>query len=144
MAALIFLHQSLSSTDLQLSDTTFVIWHRWHVIPSISTIYLSTAGITPAFFTYPDGLCNCRAPLPAFGYFQLNCSKWAGRSWKRGHDVAVKVLVFEIRRLGMGAVASDFTMKKDYAHTTSTKRGDVTVTSDGHLQPTNAVDRHHD
>ena len=40
----------------------------------------------------PDGLCNCRAPLSAFGYHQLNCSKWA----------VVKALAFEIRRLGWG------------------------------------------
>ena len=55
----------------------------------------------------PDGLCNCRAPLSAFGYHQLNCSKWAGCSWKKGHDIVVKALAFEIRRLGMGAVDSD-------------------------------------
>ena len=88
----------------------------------------------------PDGLYNCRAPLSAFGYHQLNCSKWAGRSWKKGHDIVVKALAFEIRRLGMGAVDSDFTMKNDYAHPTSQKRGDIAVSSDGHLQPTNAVD----
>ena len=33
-----------------------------------------------------DGLCNCRALLSAFGYHQLNCSMWAVRSWKKGHD----------------------------------------------------------
>ena len=90
----------------------------------------------------PDALCNCRAPLSAFGYHQLNCSKWAGRSWKKGHDIVVKALAFEIRRLGMGAVDSDFTMKHDYAHPTSQKRGDIAVTSDGHLELTNAVDRY--
>ena len=51
-------------------------------------------------------------------------------------------MAFEIRRLGMGAVDSDFTMKNDYAHPTSQKRGEIAVTSDGHLQITNAVDRH--
>ena len=42
----------------------------------------------------------------------------------------------------MGAVELDFTMKNDYAHPTSQKRGDIAVSSDGHLQPTNAVDWH--
>ena len=80
----------------------------------------------------PDGLCNCRTPFSAFDYHQLNCSKWAGRYWKKGHDILVKTLAFEIGRLGMGAVDSDFTMKNDYAHPTSQKRGDIAVTSDGH------------
>ena len=61
---------------------------------------------------------------------------------KKGHDIVVRALAFEIRRLGMGAVDSDFTMKNDYAHPTSQKRGDIAVTSDGHLQITNVVDRH--
>ena len=55
------------------------------------------------------------------------------------HDVVVKTLAFEIRRLGIGAVDSDFTMKNDCAHPTSQKRGDIAVTSDGHLELTNAV-----
>ena len=54
----------------------------------------------------------------------------------------VKDLAFEIRRLGMDAVDSDFTMKNDYAHPTSQKRGNIAVTSDGHIQIINAVDRH--
>ena len=54
----------------------------------------------------------------------------------------VKALAFEIGRLGMGAVDSDFTMKNDYAHPTSQKRGDIAVTSDGHLELTHTVDRH--
>ena len=33
-------------------------------------------------------------------------------------------------------------MKNDNAHPTSQKRGDITVTSDGHHELTNAVDRH--
>ena len=41
----------------------------------------------------PDGLCNCRAPLSAFGYHQLTCSKWAGRSWKKGHDIVANALI---------------------------------------------------
>ena len=77
----------------------------------------------------PDGLCNCRAPLSAFGYHQLKCSKWAGRSWMKGHDIVVKALAFEIRRLGIGAVDSDFAIKNDYAHPTSQKQGDIAVTS---------------
>ena len=48
----------------------------------------------------------------------------------------------EIRWLGMGAVDSDFSMKTDYAHPTSQKRGDIAVTSDRHLELTNAVDRY--
>ena len=40
----------------------------------------------------------------------------------------------------MGAVDSDFTMKNDYAHPTSQKRGNIAVTSDGHLELSNAVD----
>ena len=74
----------------------------------------------------PDGLCNCRAPLSAFGYHQHNCSKWlggSGRSWKRGHDIVVKALAFEILWLGMGAVDLDFTMiKNDIAHPASQKQ----------------------
>ena len=42
----------------------------------------------------------------------------------------------------MGAVDLDFTMKNDYAHPTSEKRGDFAFTSDGHLELTNAVDRY--
>ena len=49
-------------------------------------------------------------------------------------------LAFEIRRLGMGAVDSDFTVKNDFAHPTSQKRGDIAVTYDGYLQIPNAVD----
>ena len=41
------------STTYSFSDITFAIWHRCHVIPPISTISLSTVGITPAFFAYP-------------------------------------------------------------------------------------------
>ena len=52
----------------------------------------------------------------------------------------VKALAFEIRLLGMGAVDLDFTMKNDYAHPTSQQRGDIAVTSDGHLEITNVVD----
>ena len=33
-------------------------------------------------------------------------------------------------------------MKNDHAHPSSQNRGDIAVTSDGHLQITNAVDRH--
>ena len=83
--------------------------------------------------------------MSAFGCRQLNCpsgSKWAGLSWKKGHDIVVKALAFEIRRLGIGAVDSDLTMKNDYAHPTLQKRGDIAVTSDGHHELTNAVDRH--
>ena len=54
----------------------------------------------------------------------------------------VEALAFEIRRLGMGEVDSDFTMKNDYAHPTSQKRGDIAVTSHRHLELTNAEDRH--
>ena len=28
--------------------------------------------------------------MTAFGYHQLNCSKWAGRSLKKGRDLVVK------------------------------------------------------
>ena len=91
--------------------------------------YLSLLSGSPlSSLPTPDGLCNCRAPLSAFGYHQLTCSKWAGRSWKKGHDIVVKALAFEIRRLGMSAVDSDFTMKNDYAHPTSQKRGDIAKT----------------
>ena len=54
----------------------------------------------------------------------------------------VMALALELSRLGMGAVDLDFTMKNDYAHPTSQKRGDIAVTSDGHLELTNAVDRY--
>ena len=47
------------------------------------------------------------------------------------HDIVVKTSAFEIRRLGMGTVDSDFIMKNDYAHPTLQKRGDFVVTSDG-------------
>ena len=55
-------------------------------------------------------------------------SRGAGRSWKKGHDIVAKALEFEIRRLGMGVVDSGFTMKNDFAHPTSQKRGDIAVT----------------
>ena len=52
----------------------------------------------------------------------------------------VEALAFEISRLGMGAVDLDLTVKNDYAHPPSQKRGDIAVTSDRHLELTNAVD----
>ena len=55
----------------------------------------------------------------------------------------VKALAFEIRRLGMGPVDLDFAMKNDYAHPTSQKQGDIAVTSDGHLELTNATSMDH-
>ena len=75
----------------------------------------------------PDGRCKCLAPLSAFGYHQLNYSKLAGQSWKKGYDIVVKALAFEIQRLGMGAVDSDFTMKNDYAHPISQKWEDFVI-----------------
>ena len=80
--------------------------------------------------------------ISAFGYHQFNCSKWTGRSWKKVHYIVATALAFEIQRLGSGVVDSDFTMKNDYAHPTSQKRGYIAVNSDGHLQINNAVDRH--
>ena len=44
----------------------------------------------------PDGICMYQAPYSAFGYHQLNCSKWVGLSWKKGHDFVVKALTFEM------------------------------------------------
>ena len=138
MAALIFLDQRPTAflTSPLPYGTDAMSYHQL-------AQYLSLLlGLPLPFLPTPDGLCSRRAPLSAFGYHQLNCFKWAGRSWKKGHDIVVKALAFEIRRLGMGAVDSDFTMKNDYAHPTSQKRGEIAVTSDGHLQITNAVDRH--
>ena len=87
-----------------------------------------------------DGTCPCGAPHSIFGYHQLNCKHWAGKSWHKGHDLCVKALAYETRRLGLGAVDSDHIMKTDYAHSTSQKRGDIAVTADGHFEITNVVD----
>ena len=51
-----------------------------------------------------DGACPCGAPHSIFGYHQLNCKHWAGKSWHEGHDLCVKALAYETRRLGLGAV----------------------------------------
>ena len=71
----------------------------------------------------------------------LSCCKWAGQPWKKGHDFVIKALAFEIRLLGMGAENSYLIMKTNYAHPTS-QNSYIAITSDGHLQITNAgVDR---
>ena len=78
-----------------------------------------------------DGTCPSGAPHSTFGYHQLNCRQWAGKSWHKGHDLCVKARSYETRRLGLGVVDSDHIMKTDYAHSTSKNRGDIAVTADG-------------
>ena len=86
------------------------------------------------------GTCPCGAARSLFGYHQLNCKKWAGRSWHKGHNHVVKALTYETRRLGLGAVDSDRKMKTDYSHPDSQKRGDLAVTAEGQIQVTNFFD----
>ena len=94
---------------------------------------LSGLPLPPSLPT-PDGLCNCRTPLsicfwlPSTPLFQVGWAPW--HSWKKGH-VKASSLAFEIRQ-----------HQNDYAHLTSQKRGNIAVTSDGHLEITNVVDRH--
>ena len=120
MAALIFLDQRPTAflTSPLPYGTDAMSYHQL-------AQYLSLLlGLPLPFLPTPDGLCSRRAPLSAFGYHQLNCFKWAGRSWKKGHDIVVKALAFEIRRLGMGAVDSDFTMKNGVDSDFTMKNGE--------------------
>ena len=57
-----------------------------------------------------NGTCPCGHPYCIMGTHQLNCKKWAGKSWTKGHNCLVKAVAFEIRRLGLGAVDSDHTI----------------------------------
>ena len=59
----------------------------------------------------------------------LNCNKWAGRSWGKGHDVVVSAIAFESRRLGHSVVDIDAAMKRKCTHLNSKKRGDMLVRS---------------
>lgn len=53
----------------------------------------------------------------------------------------VKALAYEVRRLGLGAVDKDSTMKANHSHLNSKKRGDIAISTDGQLEITNIVDR---
>jgi hypothetical protein len=75
------------------------------------------------------------------GTHQLNCKKWAGRSWGRGHDLIVKALAYEVTQLGLGVVDKDSTMKANHSHLNSKERGDIAFSTDGQLEITNIVDR---
>ena len=88
-----------------------------------------------------DGKCPCGHPYCTLGTHQLNCKKWAGRSWAKGHDLVVKAVAYEARRLGLGAVDKDAQMKHDHSHLNSAKRGDLALTTNGQLEITNVVER---
>ena len=77
---------------------------------STSTIPILFLGLPLPSMPDPDGICTRGTTWAAFGYHQPNCSKWAGRSWKEGHDIVVKALAFEICLHGMGAENMDFIM----------------------------------
>ena len=51
-------------------------------------------------------------------------------------EVCLFIKAYQTRRLEMGAVDSDFSMKTDNAHPTSQKRVDIAATSNGNLQIT--------
>uniref|UniRef100_A0A7S0MI74 Uncharacterized protein n=1 Tax=Cryptomonas curvata TaxID=233186 RepID=A0A7S0MI74_9CRYP len=83
-------------------------------------------------FSSPPGLmgyCACGQPHDITGAHMLNCNKWAGRSWGKGHDVVVAAIAFESRRLGHSVVDIDAAMKKKCTHLKSQKRGDMLVRS---------------
>ena len=46
-----------------------------------------------------DGTCPCGAPRSMFGYHELNCKQWAGKSWHKGHDLCGKALAYVTPRL---------------------------------------------
>ena len=75
------------------------------------------------------GCCACGQPHDITGAHMLNCNKWAGRSWGKGHDVVVAAVAFESRRLGHSVVDIDAAMKKKCTHLNSKKRGDMLVRS---------------
>jgi hypothetical protein len=83
-------------------------------------------------FSPPPGLlgrCACGQQHDITGAHMLNCNKWAGRSWGKGHDVVVSAIAFESRRLGHSVVDIDAAMKRKCTHLNSKKRGDMLVRS---------------
>ena len=60
--------------------------------------------------------------LPSTQLFQVGWALLEERAWYCGQG---RALAFESRRLGLGAMDLDFTMKIDFAHPTSQKRGDT-------------------
>ena len=56
------------------------------------------------------GCCACGQPHDTTEAHMLNCNRWAGRSWGKGHDFVVAAVAYESRRLGHSVVDLDAQM----------------------------------
>jgi hypothetical protein len=64
-----------------------------------------------------------------YGYHRLHCKQKAGRANRAAHDLVQLAIKKEFQRLGLRVVDNDNEMRKQYAHLSSQKRGDLAILS---------------
>jgi hypothetical protein len=74
-------------------------------------------------------VCPSRQNHDFHGYHRLNCKQNAGRANRAAHDLVQLALKKEFQRLGLRVVDNDNEMRKQYAHLSSQKRGDLAILS---------------
>ena len=74
-------------------------------------------------------VCPCGQHHDFFGYHRLNCKQNAGRANRAAHDLVQLAIKKEFQRLGLRVVDNDNEMRKQYAHLSSQKRGDLAILS---------------
>ena len=91
-----------------------------------------------------NGRCPCGHGLDLLGCHRLNCKKHAGKAYKSGHDLVVTTVAKELRRLGVKVVDNDAQLRKQFAHLTSNKRGDLAIPdTDGDITVYDPINRVH-
>jgi hypothetical protein len=86
-------------------------------------------------------VCPCGQHHDFFGYHRLNCKQNAGRANRAAHDLVQLALKKEFQRLGLRVVDNDNEMRKQYAHLSSQKRGDLAILSAHNLLVYDSVSR---
>ncbi len=86
-------------------------------------------------------MCPCVQNHDFFGYHRLNCKQNAGRANRAAHDLVQLALKKEFQRLGLRVVDNDNEMRKQYAHLSSQKRGDLAILSAHNLLVYDSVSR---
>jgi hypothetical protein len=71
--------------------------------------------------------CPCGTHVDLYGNHKLNCKQWGARVWLASHNTVQYATAHELRHIQFYVVDNHATLRRNYYHLTSSKRGDLAV-----------------